>query len=92
MSTYESPKELRRRVKEAARRAEEQDLRTEVHRGSWIKDLGREFLYELPNTLTLQTLAIAKDQHDLHKRGRGRSGPKSSDAQGQREKKDLNAD
>lgn len=53
MHTYENPREIRRRVKEAANRADEQLLSPNVHRRSWLKDFGREVFIELPNTLLL---------------------------------------
>ena len=53
MSTYESPRELRRRVKDAANRADKEDLTAKVRRVSWLKDFGKEVFVELPNTLLL---------------------------------------
>ena len=64
MSHYETPRELRRRVREARKHAESKELRTAIPRMNLAKELANEVLVELPDTLALGIPRAVKSQLD----------------------------
>ncbi len=74
MSHYESPRELRRRVREARKKAETEDLRTQIPRVNLAKELAKEILIELPDTLAIGVPRAVKSELDADRYRQRESG------------------
>ena len=67
MSQYETPRELRRRVRAARKRAESENIRTQIPRLNLAKELAKEVLVEFPDTLTIGIPRAVKNELDAER-------------------------